>query len=156
MLFFRILMSLSLFFLIGCEDFPRDPEKTLEKVSGKTLKVGYAEDPPHVVSGASGASGPQAALVEKFAEKLGSTVKWVKKSEQQLFEDLEQRELHLVIGGFSKQTPWKDRVGISRPFKSSSGSEYVFAVTNGENGFLVKLEEFLHEEIDLPYEGLSP
>lgn len=143
MVFPRLVLSLSFIILFSCNpsDFPRDPEKTLEDVKGNILKVGFSKNPPYI-------PGLQTELVEKFADSLDAKVEWIEEPEQKIFEDLEADKIHMVIGGFSKESPWKDRVALTRPYLTKDGSELVFAVMNGENAFLVRLERFLEKEMN--------
>lgn len=130
----------------SCDNFPKDPDRTLDKVTGGTLIVGYSENPPWVVKTQGDPSGIEAELVKDFAKSLNATIQWKNGSEQSLVESLEKKEIHLLIAGITKETPWVKKAGISRPYAEQAKKEYVMAVPLGENAFLVRLEKFLHTQ----------
>lgn len=67
---------LAAFTLQGCAPWPRDPERTLDESTGGTLRVGASEAPPSLTRGDSGATGPEADLVEAFARSIDARVEW--------------------------------------------------------------------------------
>lgn len=132
--------------LIGCENFPKDPEHTLSKVIGGTLKVGITHHPPFtVVSGDSTLTpgGIEVELVESFARELNAQIVWVHETESQLFKMLKSREIDMVIGGITQKSPWKTHAGFSRPYLKREKEKYVMAISPGENAFLMRIEKFL-------------
>lgn len=133
-------------FIQGCDNFPKDPEHTLEKVTNGTLIVGYSENPPWVVKTSQAPTGIEAELVKEFANELGATIQWKNGNEQTLVESLEKQEIHLLIAGLTKDTPWTKKAGISRPYVEHQKKKHVMAVQLGENAFLIQLEKFLHEK----------
>lgn len=135
----------TLILLSSCHNFPRDPKDTLEKVKNDTLVVGYSENPPWVIKTENEPIGEEAELVKSFAKTLNATISWKNDSEQNLFELLEKGKIHMVIAGITEETPWKDKVGLTRAYMENNKKKHVMAVINGENGFLVALEKFLHE-----------
>lgn len=106
--------------------------------------VGYSENPPWVTKTDSVPAGIEPELVKFFAKRLNARVEWRNGTEQNLLEDLEKRRLHLVIAGITKDTPWKKKVGLTRPFVEQHKKKHVMAVIRGENAFIVHLERFLH------------
>ncbi|AKD05342.1 transporter substrate-binding domain-containing protein [Pontibacter korlensis] len=130
--------------LYRCDNYPKDPDNTLEKVTNGTLLVGYSENPPWVTKTDSVPAGIEPELVKFFAKRLNARVEWRNGTEQNLLEDLEKRRLHLVIAGITKDTPWKKKVGLTRPFVEQHKKKHVMAVIRGENAFIVHLERFLH------------
>src|SRR5690606_15933037 len=146
--------------LAGC-GLPRDPEGTLDRVRGDTLRVGVTEAPPFVVRrGAAGIpGGVEAALVQAFADSLGAVVAWHWGPAEAHFEALKRYELDLVAAGLTAATPWKAHVGLTRPYHTAHEArgrargrepgrrlrtvEHTLAVPPGENGFLHALEGFL-------------
>jgi polar amino acid transport system substrate-binding protein len=66
-------------------DLPRDPEGTLERVRGGTLRVGVAHNPPWASLPAPGeAQGVEPRLVRALAAELGARVEWVAGGETEL------------------------------------------------------------------------
>lgn len=143
----RIALPLLLMAIAGCE-LPRDPEGTLERVHGGTMRAGVVPNPPWVVVEAGRVRGVEPALVREFARSLDARIEWVAGTESELLQRLETGELDLVAGGLTRSNPWGSRVGLTRPYPApagdGSGERRVLAIPPGENGWLVRLERFLH------------
>lgn len=101
--------------LAGCA-LPRDPEGTLARVQGATLRAGVTEAEPWARTGDGAPAGVEVALVERFAEELGAEVRWFDGSEAELVEALHVHELDLVIGGLTADTPWQAQAAVTRPY----------------------------------------
>jgi polar amino acid transport system substrate-binding protein len=134
----------------GCGlTIPADPEKTLERVTGSTIRVGVSPHPPWTdISGAGEPSGTEVDLVREFAGTLPAQVEWVVGGEQSLIAALERGELQLVIGGLTSETPWTEKAAITKPYAEMKDPEgkrkkLVMAAPMGENAFLLALEKFL-------------
>lgn len=146
-----------LLMLTGCaSSFPADPQGTLEKAQGGTLRVGASINGDWVrisadTSGAvrsSDVQGTEADLVRDFAAQLGADVEWVAGTEQVLAEELKHGGLDLVIGGLDDKTPWVTHAGLTRPYAESRDGrgnlhKHVMLVPLGENAFLLELDKFL-------------
>lgn len=146
-----------LLMLTGCaSSFPADPQGTLEKAQGGTLRVGASINGDWVrisadTSGAvrsSDVQGTEADLVRDFAAQLGADVEWVAGTEQVLAEELKHGGLDLVIGGLDDKTPWVTHAGLTRPYAESRDGrgnlhKHVILVPLGENAFLLELDKFL-------------
>jgi len=140
--------------LAGCStSFPADPEGTLERVTGGTLRVGISPNPPwtDLPDGPDGEpSGTEVRLVEDFAETIGAGITWVPGGEEDLIGRLERGELDLVIGGLTAKSPWSEKAALTYRYAETTGPEgekelRVMAAPMGENAFLVELEGFLLE-----------
>lgn len=143
--------------LQACSDYPQDPSKTLHKVEGGTLVVGYSENPPWVVKASPEPTGIEPELVKAFARKLHARVQWRNNTEQVLFEDLEKKRVDLVVAGLTDDTPWtKEKVGFTRPFVEQGKQKHVMAIVQGENAFLVRLEEFLQQQRPAIIQRIQP
>lgn len=137
---------------------PRDPEGTLERVQGGVVRVGVVHNPPWASLAASGdPAGVEPRLVRALAAELGARVEWVPGGESELLGALEHHGLDLVIGGLSAASPWSPKLGFSRPYytdtlavagEAPSQEQRVFAVPPGENGWLTRVERFLHARRD--------
>ncbi|MFC7405577.1 transporter substrate-binding domain-containing protein [Georgenia alba] len=130
---------------------PTDPDGTLERVRGGTLRVGVSPNPPwtDLPDGTDAdPTGTEAELVEEFAQHLDAEVEWEAGGEEELVTSLERGEIDLLIGGLTARTPWVDKVGTTYRYTvtyDAHGQEeqHVMAVPMGENAFLVELEHFL-------------
>lgn len=147
----------ALLLLTGCAGtFPADPQGTLEKAQGGTLRVGASTNGDWVRISAdtsgqvrnSEVQGTEADLVRAFAAQLGADIEWVAGSEQVLAGELKHGGLDLVIGGLDDKTPWVSHAGLTRPYAESRDErgnphQHVMLVPLGENAFLLELDKFL-------------
>lgn len=137
--------------LAGCGvSVPADPDGTLQTVSGGELRVGVSADENLADVSADTPSGPIIDLVDTFADSLDAEVEWTIGSEETLVTMVEEGDLDLVVGGLTDQTPWIDRVGVTRGYREVDGAEdraIVMFVPLGENAFLTELEGFLDQEV---------
>ncbi|WP_255396364.1 transporter substrate-binding domain-containing protein [Kocuria sp. CNJ-770] len=133
----------------GCAaSYPADPHKTLERVTGSVLRVGISHNEPFVSVEHPAPSGREVALVEDYASTLDAEVEWTADGEEELVDQLEHGDLDMVIGGLTDKTPWKQKVGLTRPYTQTvdefgQTEKHVMAVRKGENAFLLDLDEFL-------------
>lgn len=100
----------------GCEDWPKDPEKTLERVRGGTLRAGVLHSPPWIEFSGNEPAGIEAEVVRHVADRLGANVRWVRGAPDQLLALLEERELHILVGGFENRSPVLRKVSATRPY----------------------------------------
>lgn len=135
---------------LGCGvSMPSDPEKTLRRVTGATLRVGVSPHPPRTEAAAGAEpTGSEVDLVRDFAETLDAQIEWVIGGEESLITALEHGELHLVIGGLTAESPWVEKVAITKPYAETRDSrgkrqKLVMAAPPGENAYLLALERFL-------------
>jgi polar amino acid transport system substrate-binding protein len=139
--------------LAGCGiSIPADPEGTLERVRGGTMRVGVSPNEPWTeLNDNSPPSGIEVDLVEGFAESLGARIEWSGGGEESLMEELRRGELDLVIGGLTSKSPWTDKAAITKPYAEAENEagkqeKLVMAARMGENAFLLALERFLLEQ----------
>ncbi len=136
--------------LSGCGlTIPADPDGTLQSVTGSELRVGVSADPGLVDTDRETPTGSIPDLVTGFADGIDAEVDWTNGSEETLVGMLERGDLDLVVGGFTADTPWVDRAGVTRGYPGidgAEGREIVMLVPLGENAFLSELERYLDEE----------
>jgi polar amino acid transport system substrate-binding protein len=142
--------------LISCSNLPRDPKQTLRRVQTQPMRVGLVEHPPWVIRTDGEPRGVEVDLVREFANGLGTTPEWHWGGSQEQMEALENYGLDLVIGGFTSRSPWKTYVGFTAPYFDETISvpgtseldrvKHVMAAPPGENGFIKRLDEFLHQK----------
>ncbi len=125
----RLGIGLVMLFLTAACNIPRDPEGTLVRVTGGTLRVGITEADPWVII-EDEPTGVEVTLVEGFAKTLSSDIVWVEGTEAELVGALERRELDLVIGGFASSTPWAQKVAVTAHYHEVL---VVVAVPEGED-----------------------
>lgn len=102
--------------ILACDQVPRDPENTLDRARGGVLRVGVSEAPPWITGTDGPPGGLEAQLVREFAESIDAEVKWVRGAQEEHLEALEKFELDLVVAGLTAASPWKTRVGLTRPY----------------------------------------
>ncbi|WP_374927794.1 transporter substrate-binding domain-containing protein [Kytococcus sedentarius] len=137
--------------LSGCSSIPADPDGTLAQIeqSGE-LTVGVAVHPPFTTVPDGHDEDPRGSdieLVRGFAERLGAEPTWVVGGEEELITQLEEGEIDLLVGGFTKKHPGLKTVGATRPYGTTEQGgkevELVMAVVPGENALLTELEHYL-------------
>lgn len=134
----------------GCGiSIPADPEGTLDSVSGGTLRVGVSVDPPLTEVHGTEPTGPMVDLAASFAEHIDATPTWTVHGEETLVKLMEQGEIDLAVGAFTDQSPWSDRVGLTRGYAipGFEPDSFVMLVPIGENAMLTSLERFLDTEL---------
>jgi hypothetical protein len=134
-----VLMAFLVASALGGCDLPWDPEETLETVQGKELRVGVLKFGPN--------ADKDRPVAERLAKDLEARIVYVEGDAHALFEDLKRGQLHLVIGGVPKSTPFKKELGLSKAVGPLLGAhedeDRVVAVRPGENAFLLKVNEII-------------
>lgn len=147
-----VLAMIVLAALTGCAmTIPTDPQGTLDRVRGGTLRVGVSHHEPQVRWRGEGHEprGTEPEFVRRFASSLDADVSWTGDAgEEALVSALEDGELDLVIGGLTDRSPWSAQVALTAVYARSLGPDgepigHVMAIQQGENAFLVELERFL-------------
>lgn len=147
----------------GCDGLPRhypdDPEGTLARVQGGTMRVGVTHDPPFVVL-ADEPRGPEADLVRAYARSVGAKVAWNTSGHAVLMRQLEGHRLDAVIGGHAADSPWAQHVSTSRPFRVPDAAgrpvDRVVALPPGENAWQLRFERFARTPAAARALGTSP
>lgn len=142
-LFFLVILILA----AGCRDFPRDPKHSFEKAKSDELNVGLAENHPFVFQNNGHLGGTEVELIENFARRHNLKIRYTIDSESHLIEQLEKYKLHIVVGGFKKNTIWSSKAGITVPYDY----KHVLLVPKGENRLLTKLEQYIIEARNVSY-----
>lgn len=100
----------------GCADYPRDADDMTAQAVEGGMRVGASHDPPWVLVGDDGAvGGLEAELMQRYADTHGYRLTWLPGGHDALMGDLERAQLHAVLGGHHPDSPWKPKVGWSRP-----------------------------------------
>jgi polar amino acid transport system substrate-binding protein len=136
-----VLASSLLLLVAGC-GLPKDPDGTLEKVSGGELRVG-------VVPGNERAAAEDGRIVDALAQALRSRPVFQHADAHHLFHELEEGRLDLIVGGLPTDTPFFDKAGLTRKagplMQPGSTQDRVLAVPAGENGFLIAVNRAIEQ-----------
>jgi len=137
--------------LSGCGiRIPADPDGTLDRITDGTLRVGASPSGSLVVTTDGQPEGSLVDLVEGFAEERDARVEWTVDSEEDLVDGLAAGGLDLAIGGMTDNTPWADRVSVTRGYPDvpgAGGASVVILLPMGENALQAALEAYLDEEL---------
>lgn len=147
--------ALALTLLAGCGvQIPVDPDGTLDQVrkSGE-LRVGVSPHPPFTILPEhpdADPTGTEVDLVTGFAESLDAAPVWVLGGEEELVRQLEEGEIHVLVGGLTAKNSHLTSTGTTRPYVSTPEHgervKHVMAVVPGENALLSALERYLDGE----------
>jgi polar amino acid transport system substrate-binding protein len=154
--------------LAGCE-FPADPEGTLERVRGGTLRVGVVHDPPWADTGGGGEpQGVEPELIRRFAESLDAEVEWHEGTESSLAAALGGFQLDVVVGGLTRTFPYPEDAAMTAPYvdtevhiglppgaelPGSLGGVEVWVERGSEPAALLREEE--DDAIPVPFDSLA-
>lgn len=146
------LLGAALIGLSACTSsgYPADPDGTLDRVSGGTLRAGVVHHPPHVDAAGAEPAGPEPDLIRSFAAAHGADVEWTVTGEEALMTALEKGDVDLVAGGLTSDSPWTTHASLTRGYAEAPGPdgepvELVMAVPLGENQMLSALEAHLDD-----------
>ncbi|TCD15187.1 hypothetical protein [Oricola cellulosilytica] len=123
--------------LLGCE-LPKDPSRTSQTVRGDVLIVGTdGPVPPE--------NEAEKAALTRLAANLNARLEYRQAGIHALAADLESGEIHVLAGGLPRNTPFKNRFGLSSPVSEvlldGKREKTVFAIRKGENGFLLQVNK---------------
>lgn len=139
--------------LTGCGlQIPRDPDGTLDRVTGGQLHAGVTPNGTFVRVDGGEPTGRDVEAIRAFADSLDAEVEWTVGAEEALVRGLENGDLDVVAGGLTDKTPWTDKAGMTRPYAEATlddgrTAKLVMLVPIGENAFLSRLETFLDQEM---------
>jgi polar amino acid transport system substrate-binding protein len=154
--------------LAGC-DFPADPEGTLDRVRGGTMRVGVIHDRPWVIlSDGAEPAGVEPELVRRFAETIDAEIEWVEGTEADLAAAMGGFQLDLIVGGLTREFPYVDDVALTRPyvdtevelgvppgedFPDELGGVEVYVERSSEAAALLREEE--DDAVPVPFDSLD-
>jgi polar amino acid transport system substrate-binding protein len=104
--------------LSACQ-FPRDPDGTLDRAAGGTIRVGVGQRMPWAGWEGDRPVGAEVQLVEEMAGRLHARLEWARGSDEELLEALEHRALDVVAAGLDAKSAWKTKITFSRSFLST-------------------------------------
>jgi len=144
-------VSLVCCLLAGCSvTIPTDPDGTLERVTGGTLRVGASPAVGLVEVTGSRVTGPLPDLVSGFAATRDADVEFTVLGEEEIVDALEAGRLDLGIGPMTNESPWSERASMTRGYDTvpgADGRKVVLLLPLGENRLQSALEVFLDEEV---------
>jgi len=101
--------------LSSCQ-FPRDPDGTLDRATGGTIRVGVGQRMPWAGWEGDRPVGVEVELVSGLADRLHARIEWSRGSDEELLEALQKRALDLVAAGLDDRSAWKTKVSFTRFF----------------------------------------
>jgi polar amino acid transport system substrate-binding protein len=107
---------LAIVVLPGCTTPPVDPDNTLERVRGGTMRVGITEHPPWTDLSSGSPAGIEVEVLERFAVEVDAEIDWFDGSEEELFGALKQGQLDVVIGGLGAKNPYSKEASLTHPY----------------------------------------
>lgn len=105
---------------LGACDVPRDPEATLDRVTGGTMRVGVSHNPPWVDLDGTEPTGVEVELVEAFAEELDAEVEFYEGATDDLAAAIHVRELDLLIAGLTATTTLSSEITVTHPYLTTA------------------------------------
>lgn len=111
-----MIVTATSFLLAAACDVPRDPETTLQRVSGKTMRVGVSDHEPWVVLGDGEPSGVEVEIVKRFAEEIDAEIEWVEGEVEDLASALRVREIDLLIAGLTSRSMISAEGALTHPY----------------------------------------
>jgi polar amino acid transport system substrate-binding protein len=97
--------------------YPRDPDGTLNRVEGGTMRVGVtAADPWVLLEGEEPSGGVEVELARRFARDVGARIEWVHGSEEELVDAAKEGQVDLILAGLTSKSRWKKDVAFTRPY----------------------------------------
>jgi hypothetical protein len=125
-------------FASSCDDLPRDPERTEDLVrESKVIRLGWVEGEP---------SGSEVSTVlSRIEQATGARAERRPGDSETLLGELEDGKIDLVYGRFADDSPWARKVHFGYPLGyRAQPPKHVeaprFAMRNGENGWIMRLE----------------
>ena len=112
---FAVLLSLS---SSAC-GLPRDPEVTLDRVSGGTLRVGISEHDPWVLLTEDGPAGVEVEIVKRFAAEIDAEIEWIEGEVHELAGALHMREIDLLIAGLTSSSTISSEGALTHPYHTT-------------------------------------
>ena len=124
---------------------PHDAEDSLKHITNGTMRVGVSTNSPWVAMSGDTIAGYEGAIVGELARELHSRIEARPGAESVLLEQLHDRKLEMVVGGLTSDSRWKRDVALTKRYHTDKqGKQHVLALPPGENGWLVRVEEYLH------------
>lgn len=124
--------------LAGCDNLPRDPGRTSDRVTASGRFTVALADP------ALRGDPLVALLVSEVERRSRARAIWQGGSGETLFKQLDDGSLDLVIGRFRASTPWATMAAFSPPLashgKGKDRIELKAAMRNGENRWIMTVE----------------
>jgi polar amino acid transport system substrate-binding protein len=131
--------------ILAC-NFPHDADGTLSRINNGVMRVGVSGNEPWTAFSGDSISGYEASIVGDLARQMHASIEVHSGAESTVLQQLHERKLDLVIGGLSNDSPWKQKIALTRPYHTDKdGKQHVLALPPGENSWLVRVEEYLHE-----------
>lgn len=126
-------------FVAGCDNYPRDPERTSDRIADSgQIRVGIT----HLRDARDRAGASR--LLKRISHESGARLAIRADAAERMLHDLEEGRLDLVIAPFHEKTPWATMVALSPPIvvhgRMSKGTQLRAAMRSGENRWIMRIE----------------
>jgi len=108
-------LALAALVLAGCS-LPRDPEGTLQRATGGTIRAGVNAREPWARLEGEVPADVEVDLIEGFAREIDAEVRWLPGAEAELMAALETGQLDVIVGGLESTNPWAGSVTLTHPY----------------------------------------
>ncbi|WP_260929182.1 hypothetical protein [Novosphingobium sp. 9] len=130
-------MLVTAFLLPGCEALPRDPENTSQRIAHeRQFKVGMVAGTERRKEGQQ--------LIGEISKRIYAHPSIAVGTAEDLLQRVSDGNLDLVLGEFTKASPWKTEVAFGPPLRASGPKsdplELKAAMRNGENRWIMLVE----------------
>tara|TARA_R100001369_G_scaffold20091_1_gene36768 strand:- start:270044 stop:270493 length:450 start_codon:yes stop_codon:yes gene_type:complete len=136
---YKLLFFLTFSAVTSC-NIPKDPEDSWEDIQKNGLQIGVIVNPPYTIQQNSFFSGTEIELIQNFSSENKLQSRYISGNETDLTDKLENYEIDILLGGFTKKSIWSKKVGLTTPYDNE---DHVFLIPKGENKLLHNLESFI-------------
>jgi polar amino acid transport system substrate-binding protein len=109
-----VVVAVAVAVLLSACQFPRDPDGTLDRATGGTIRVGVGQRMPWAGWDGDRPVGAEVELVTAMAAHLHARIEWSRGSDGELLEALGKRALDVVAAGLEATSPWRSAVTFTR------------------------------------------
>ncbi len=139
------LISIGCFVFGGCADLPRDQSGWTARIQRKgVLVVGFSRP----LQNDEAVFQREKQVLQKLAKRLGARLELREGNAHTLLDELQKREIAVVMAQIPSESPFAEKLGFSQPFykRESDDIEYSIAVAPGENRLLLMLDKIIADD----------
>lgn len=142
------LLLIGCFGFSGCADLPRDQSGWTSQIQREgVLVVGFSRP----LQKDEAVFQREKQVLQKLAKRLGARLELREGNAHTLLDELQKRQLAVVMAQIPSESPFAEKLGFSQPFyKRDDGQnndiEYSIAVAPGENRLLLMLDKIIADD----------